>query len=147
MNIVRHIYFGIVTREGSQYRARVEVPGGPAVVLVTDSNHDLIDDINRELADHLGVDPDEVEAHLFGHEGGNGTSIYAGASVFDGDRWYTQFPAQADLPVALLVPPSPTYEVAAEQARRQLASAVGRSEHSHDIEFFEIVPKEHAESS
>lgn len=147
MNIVRHIYFGIVTREGSRYRARVEVPGGPAIVVVTDSEGDLVDDVNRELAGRLDVDPGDVEAHLFGHEGGDQMPVYAGAAVFDGERWYTQFPAQEDLPVALLVPPSPTYDVAAEEARRRLAEAVGRSEHSLDIEFFEIVAEEPAEAA
>ncbi|MGP3979317.1 hypothetical protein ACTWQF_35970 [Streptomyces sp. 8N114] len=147
MNIVANTYFGIVTREGHLYQARVEVPGEPDVVLAAHSDDDLFDDVGRQLARLLGVEPDDVDLHLFGHDGGDGIPVYAGAAVFDGGAWLTQFPAQEDLPVALSVPPSPTYEVAADRARQALAAAVGRSGESLDIEFFEIVPHEHAASA
>ncbi|MGI5350452.1 hypothetical protein ACQEU8_20075 [Streptomyces sp. CA-250714] len=144
MNVVGAMYFGIVTQEGPDYRARVEIPERPPVVVVTREDGDLTDEVSAALADVLGITSDEVDVHLFGHSGGDGTPVYAGAAVFNGSEWLTQFPAQEDLPVALSVPPSPTYDSAEHQARKMLADAVGRPADDLDIEFFEIVPHEFA---
>lgn len=144
MNVVGATYFGIVTREGPDYRARVEVPGRPAVVVVVHDDGTLTEAVSTALAEALGIPSDDVDVHLFGHDGGDGTPVYAGAAVFDGSEWLTQFPAQEDLAEALTVPASPTYDVAEERARRSLAEAVGRPADDLDIEFFEIVPHEHA---
>ncbi|MEQ4725340.1 hypothetical protein [Nonomuraea sp. B19D2] len=143
MNIVGNIYFGIITRDGARYRARVEVPDRPDVVVVTDSDADLFHEVSSKLATILGTAPDDVDVHLFGHDGSGDVPIYGGAAVFDGDQWLTQFPAQEDLPVALAIPPSSSYESAAARARAVLASTVGRPEDSLDIEFFEIMPNQY----
>ncbi|MDT0378109.1 hypothetical protein RM572_04875 [Streptomyces sp. DSM 42041] len=142
MNVVDHIYFGIVTRDGGRYRARVEVADHPDVVVVSDSDHSLTDDVSVEIAGLVGAEPDDIGVHLFGHHGGDGTPVYAGAAVFDGSLWVTRFPAQEDLPHALSVPPTPTYESAAARVRQALAAAVRRPEADLDVEFFEIVPRQ-----
>ncbi|NRQ34692.1 hypothetical protein HII36_23075 [Nonomuraea sp. NN258] len=145
MNIVGHIYFGIVTRDGARYWAKVELPGRPDLVVRADSEPELVGAVDHELAAVLGVAPEELDVHLFGHDGTGAAPVYAGAAVFDGDRWLTQFPAQEDLPVALDVPPSPSYESAAERVRSALAGAVGRPADGLDIEFFEITPRRFAD--
>ncbi|MEV0613504.1 hypothetical protein AB0I81_09280 [Nonomuraea sp. NPDC050404] len=145
MNIVANTYFGIITRDDTRYRARVEVPDRPDVVVVTQSDMDLMhDEVARKLAELLDTTPEHIDVHLFGHDGKGEAPTYAGAAVFDGDQWHTQFPAQEDLPTALTIPPSPSYESAADRVRAALARALGRPEDALDIEFFEITPNQYA---
>ncbi|MFD9944549.1 hypothetical protein ACFWYW_48465 [Nonomuraea sp. NPDC059023] len=138
-------YFGIITRDGARHRARVEVPNQPDVIVVTDSAQDAVRATSDALASLLGIPARDVSLQLFGYEGDEGAQIYAGAAVFDGDQWLTQFPAQEDLPVALVIPPSPAFEIATARVRTALASALGRPEDSLDIEFFQITPDKYLE--
>ncbi|MEN3586307.1 MULTISPECIES: hypothetical protein [unclassified Streptomyces] len=139
MSVFRHIYFGIVSREGDHFSARVEVPDRPAVTVSGVSEGALIATVDRELGRVLDRGSSEIDVHLFGSEGGD-TPVYGGAAVFDGRLWHTQFPAQHDLPTGLSIQPAASYEIAWQRVRAALANAVGRPGETLDIEFFEIVP-------
>ncbi|MDK1472372.1 hypothetical protein QNO07_02845 [Streptomyces sp. 549] len=140
MSMFRHVYFGIVSREHGEFSARVELPDRPAVTVTCASEGALVGAVDQELGRVLGCDTSGIEVYLFGSEGGE-EPVYAGAAVFDGEVWHTQFPAQHDLSTGLSVLPSPSYANAEQTVRASLAEAVGRPGEALDIEFFEIVPE------
>ncbi|MFD6417171.1 hypothetical protein [Streptomyces sp. NPDC060194] len=87
MSVLRHHDFGTVSREDDVSRARVEVPGRPAVTMARASQSAPA----QAVAQERGRDSSRVGVHLSGAEGGD-EPVYGGAAVFGGSVRHTRFP-------------------------------------------------------